>query len=72
MKFGAAVTSEGVIVVAGGTLGSLVDSNEMYTSGDRGKMWKLLFSNAPWKGIMVVLLKNFTYTPASNPIFYKI
>jgi hypothetical protein len=53
MKFGTAVTSDGVIVVAGGDLGSLVGnvSNDIYTSDDRGKTWKLLFSSAPWKGI---------------------
>ncbi len=53
MKFGTAVTSEGVIVVAGGALGTLGGdvSNNIYTSDDRGKTWKLLFYSAPWKGI---------------------
>ena len=58
MRFGTTVTSDGVIVVAGGAVGSLVGdvSNEVYTSDDRGKTWKLFFASAPWKGI------NFHYS----------
>ncbi len=56
MKFGTAVTSDGVIVVAGGALSALTNdiSNDVYTSNDRGKTWKLLFSSAPWKGIIFI------------------
>ena len=66
MKFGSAVTSDGVILIAGGRVGSFGSSgtavNDIFTSEDKGRTWKLVLSNPPWEGTVETFSLNHKTT----------